>query len=150
MSNIITKEKFIEHPLEEVLDIEPGTTLVEYSEALPAEIVEMPNYDQKDNEIEGKLEEIYTIAMGQAELIGDELERVEGKFKARMGEVTAAMLNVALSATQQKAQLKMHKDKLTPAQTAAGTPHTVNNNLIVADRNELLRMMIDKAKNSGS
>lgn len=145
MSSIITKEKLIEHPLEEVFDLDAGTTMVEYSEVLPAEVVAMPNYDQKDDEIEGKLEEIYTTAMGQVAVIGDEMERVEGRFKARIGEVTATMLNVALGAVREKSVLKMHKDKLTPAQQAASTPHTVNNNLIVADRNELLRLMIDKA-----
>lgn len=143
--NIVKQEKMIEHPLEDVLDIEPGTTLVEYTEALPAEVVQMPNYDAKDGEIEDKLEEIYTVAMGQVEVIGDEMERVEGRFKARIGEVTATMLNVALGAVREKSILKQHKDKL-PASTASATaPHTVNNNLIVADRNELLRMMIEKA-----
>jgi hypothetical protein len=143
--SIITKEKLVHHPLEDVLDIDPGTTMVEYREVVPAEIVVMPTYDQKDNEIEGKLEEIYSTAMGQVTAIGDEMERVEGRFKARIGEVTATMLNVALGAVREKSMLKQHKDKLTPAQQAANTPHTVNNNLIVADRNELLRLMIDKA-----
>jgi hypothetical protein len=143
--SIITKEKLIEHPLEEVFDMDAGTTMVEYTEVVPAEVVTMPNYDVKDDEIEGKLEEIYTVAMGQVTVIGDEMERVEGRFKARIGEVTATMLNVALGAVREKSVLKMHKDKLTPAQQAANTPHTVNNNLIVADRNELLRLMIDKA-----
>jgi hypothetical protein len=148
MSNIVTKEKLIEHPLENEFDIEPGTTIVEYTEVLPAEVVTMPNYDQKDDEIEGKLEQIYTVAMGQVTVLGDEVERVEGRFKARVGEVTATMLNVALGAVREKSLLKQHKDKLTPAQQAANTPHTVNNNLIVADRNELLRLMIDKANMS--
>ena len=143
--NIITKEKTIQHPLEDVFDIDPGTTLTEYTEGLPSPVVEDVKYDAKDNEIETKLEEIYTVAMGQVSVIGDEIERVEGKFKARMGEVTATMLSVALGAVREKSVLKMHKDKLAPPPAGTGT-HTVNNNLIVADRNEILRALMDKTK----
>lgn len=141
---IVTKEKAIEHPLESVFDLDPGTTMVEYKEIVPAEIVPMPNYDHKDDEIEGKLEEIYTVAMTNVATISDEMERVEGKFKARIGEVTAAMLNVALSAVREKSQLKQHKDKLSPTAGAKG-PTTVNNNLIM-DRNELIKMLQDAPK----
>lgn len=144
MSNFEIKHKVIEHPLEEIFDIEPSTTMVEYKEMIPAEVIEMPNYDKKDDEIEGKLEEIFSVAMTQVAVISDELERVEGKFKARMGEVTATMLNVALGAVNSKAALKMHKDKLGPV--AGSGSHTVNNNLIVADRNEILRALAGKNK----
>lgn len=139
-----TGTKFIEHPLEEALDIESGTTLVEYKEAVPAEIVEMPNYDAKDNEIEQKLEEIYTIAMDQADQMGVEMVRVEGKYKARLGEVTATMLNVALGVVREKTALKVHKDR-----TATSSPTTVNttyNNLIVADRNEALKLAKERKR----
>lgn len=142
--NITTHQKLIDHPLEEVFDIETGTTMVEYKEVIPDEVVVMPTYDEKDNEIEGKLEEIYTVAMDQVSVISDQIERVEGKFKARMGEVTATMLNVALGAVREKSVLKMHKDKLTP--TPGSATHTTNNNLIVADRNEILRALLDKTK----
>lgn len=140
----ITKEKTIEHPLEEVFDIPTGTTIVEYKETLPAQVVEMPNYDQKDGEIEEKLEEIYSVAMGQVEAISDEMERVEGKYKARIGEVSATMLNVALGAVREKSLLKQHKDKVKPT----GGPQTVNNtlNVVTADRNELLRLFAEQAK----
>lgn len=138
---IVKKQKTIEHPLEDVLDIEPGTTVVEYKEALPTEVVQHVKYDQKDDEIESKLEEIYTMAIGQVAVISDEIERVEGKYKARVGEVSAAMLNVALGAVREKRELKAHKDKQTIAEAAAGNAKTVNNNLIVADRNEILRLL---------
>lgn len=137
---IVKKTKTIEHPMEEVLDLEPGTTIVEYKEALPAEVVKMPDYDQKDDEIEGKLEEIYTLAIGNVETVADEMERVEGKYKARIGEVTAAMLNVALGAVREKRELKMHKDKVAIDTANTGTPKTVNNNLVVGDFNEVLRI----------
>lgn len=142
---IKTEEKAIEHPLETMFDIEPGTTMVEYREVLPEKPVEMPNYDQKDDEIELKLEEIYGVAMGQVALVADEMERVEGKYKARIGEVTATMLNVALGAVREKRQMKEHKDKLSPIRNTIGDHNTItNNNVVVADRNELLRMFANK------
>ncbi len=139
---LTTREKEIEHPMEDILDITPCTTVVEYKEVEPSVVVSMPTYDVKDDEIEGKLEEIYAVAMGNVETIGDEMERVEGKYKARIGEVTATMLNVALGAVREKAALKMHKDKLQPV--TGGGPQTVNNNLVVADRNEILQMLMKK------
>lgn len=142
----ITKEKIIEHPLETAFGIESGTTIVEYKEVLPTEVIPMPNYDKKDDEIETKLEEIYTSAMGNVETISDEIERVEGKYKARVGEVTAAMLNVALGAVREKSLLKQHKDKITVTALGASTPNTVNNTLIM-DRNEVIKMLQKKNEN---
>lgn len=139
---LTTREKEIEHPMEDILDITPCTTVVEYKEVEPSPVAPMTTYDAKDDEIEGKLEEIYAVAMGSVESIGDEMERVEGKYKARIGEVTATMLNVALGAVREKAALKMHKDKIQPV--TSGGPQTVNNNLVVADRNEILQMLLKK------
>lgn len=140
----VTKEKLTDHPLEDVFDIEENSTIVEYTEPIPSELVEMPAYDAKDNEIEGQLEEIYTIAISGATTTSDEIERVEGKYKARIAETTAGMLNVALGAVREKRELKKHKDSQVSS-PGTGT-HTTNNNLIVADRNELLRMLIDKQR----
>lgn len=144
----VIKSELIEHPMEDVLDIESGTTMVEYQEITPDVPVPMPTYDAKDDEIEQKLEEIYTAAMGNVVTIADEMERVEGKYKARIGEVTATMLNVALGAVKEKRELKQHKDKLTPGVAGSGVTHTTTNNLVVADRNEILRILRDK-KNNG-
>jgi hypothetical protein len=145
MKSIIRTE-LSDHPMEDVLDIESGTTITEYKEVLPATIVEHPTYDEKDTEIEQKIEEVYAMAIANAETISDEIERVEGKYKARIGEVSATMLNVALTAIREKRELKKHKDQMSVETASAGTPHTVNNNLVVADRNEILKMLRDKKK----
>lgn len=144
--NLTTKIKAMEHPMEEVLDLPSGSTLVEYTAVEPTPLTQHPTYDLKDTEIENQLETIYTTAMGTASTINDTMEQVEGKYKARVGEVTATMLNVALAAVREKAQLKMHKDKLATTTKAAGTPGTVNNNLVVADRNEIIKMLSDMRK----
>lgn len=142
---IVTKEKTINHPMEGILDLDPGTTIVEYKEAIPEDPVEHVRYDEKDGEIETKIEEIYTAAMSSVVTMSDEMERVEGKYKARMGEVSATMLNVALGAVREKRELKQHKDKLSASQVTAAK-NVTNNNLIVADRNEILRVLADKNK----
>ena len=74
------------------------------------------------------------------------MEKVEGKYKARVGEVTATMLNVALGTVREKRMMKEHKDKLSPNKHQG----TINNTLIVgdsvmADRNELLRAFMNPA-----
>lgn len=143
--------KTIHHPMEQTLNIDSGTTLVEYTEVVADVPITMPDYDKKDDEIEAKLETIYTTALSNVTSITDEMETVEGKFKARIGEVAATMLNVALGAIREKSQLKQHKDKLQLDTRNSALPsrtETTNNNLIVADRNELLQILIDRQKNS--
>lgn len=135
------KTKTITHPLENALDITPGTTIVEYTETLPAVLVVHPSYDTKDDEIEVQLEEIRTEAMDAFEVQAQEVEQVEGKYKARIGEVAANFLNTALSAVKEKSLLKQHKDKLVVAQQKAIKPGTVNNNVIVTSHNELLKLI---------
>jgi hypothetical protein len=131
-----TVETPIEHPLEKVFGIEPGTTMLPTVQRT-TELAIVPTYDEKDKEVEGQLQEVYDAAMGAFETQSQETELVEGKYKARSGEVAVQFLNTALEAAKSKTTLKMHKDKLVNA--ATGAAKTVNNNLIVADRNDLLR-----------
>lgn len=144
--DLITKTKNINHPLEDIFDIQPNSTVMQVSEVVPSAPVDNPMYDERDVEIDVQLEQVYTTAMTAAVDVGDEMERVEGKFKARMGEVMATNLNVALSAIREKADIKKHKDKLktvAPVGNVEGN-YTVNNNVIVADRNEILRAFASK------
>lgn len=134
----VRKQKLINHPMEDVFNLEPNSTLVEYKEPVVAPI-ETPNeYDTKDCEIETKIEEIYTAAMGQVSVLQDQVEIVEGKYKARISEVSATMLNVALGAVREKRELKKHKDGIKSNGNGGGT---TNNNLVVADRNDLLKLL---------
>lgn len=146
MAVITKKEKLIEHPLEEEFDIEPYTTPVEVTVVDVPEVEESAGYDDKDNNIEQKIEEVYAVAMGNVTAISDEMDRVEGKYKARVGEVAATMLNVALGAIREQRALKEHKDKLGVTAKNAGTPNTLNQNLIVADRNDILRTLMGQKK----
>lgn len=141
--------RVVAHPLEEVFNIDEGSTELSTTVLVPedGDTAESPAYDDKDNEIESRLETIYTTALSGAIALSDQIDLVEGKYKPRVGETSAAMLNVALGAVREKAALKMHKDKmLGPKSSRKGAPgdgdtYNTQNNIIVADRNEVLRML---------
>lgn len=144
-------EKTIAHPLEDVFGIPPNTTIVDQQivEHQPSPVTVV--YDDKDVEIDEKLDKIYNTAMDNAEALADEIEVVEGKYKARMGEISATMLTVALGAVREKAQFKTNKDRLKPNTNnprAVGDNNNISNtnNIIVADRNELLRAFMNKSQ----
>ena len=148
MNDKVTKEVVdipIEHPLEKVFGIEAGTTMLP-TIVRSTELTVVQSYDEKDKEVEGQFQEVYDAAMGAFETQSQETELVEGKYKARSGEVAVQFLNTALEAARSKSQQKQHKDKLVT--TVNGSPKTVNNNLIVADRNDILKnlrnMNLDK------
>ncbi len=132
----------IEHPLEEIFDIEPGTTSMPRTEVV-TDLVEAEEYDDKDNEIEEQFQAVYDHAISAFEDLSAESEVVEGKYKARVGEVANQALSTALNAAKEKANLKKHKDKIEVSKGKLGAK-TINNNLIVADRNELLKELLGK------
>lgn len=127
--------------MEEILDIEPGTTIMERVETLPSEIVAAEEYDNKDNEIEKQFQEVYDSAMTAFEYASETTQVIEPKYRARNEEIAVQYLNTALAAAREKAMLKQHKDKVSVAKGKAMAPKTVNNNLIVADRNEILKSL---------
>lgn len=132
-----------DHPMEEVFDLEPNTTIVQREER-ETEMVASEEYDPKDVEIEEQFQEVYDAAMGAFESQCDEAEVVEGKYKARNAEVAVQFLNAALAAAKEKSGLKQHKDKQGIAQgkLRGGPGNTINNNLVVADRNDLLKRLL--------
>ena len=132
----VTKTKHIDHPLEEFFDIQRGSTEVEVIER-ESILVEAEEYDKKDTEIEEQFQEVYDSAMDGHDTLAEEVHTVDGKYKARMGEVAVQHLNVALNAASQKAKLKEHKDKLENSGKSTGS-HVTNNTLIVDDRSALL------------
>lgn len=133
-----TTKELVEHPLEEVFDIEAGSTMVEYEEKMPTIIEKLPEYDSKDSEIEDQFQEIYDTAMDAYDAQMDGIDGVEGRYKARNGEIAAQFLNTALHAAKEKANLKEHKDKV---KAVTGENKTVNHNNLFLDRNSLLKML---------
>lgn len=141
--NKVTREQIevsVDHPLEEIFDIESGTTLMPQV-IRTTETVAVETYDNKDTEIEGLYTEVYDAAMGAFESQFQEAELVEGKYKARSGEVAVQFLNTALAAAQAKGTLKQHKDKINIDIMKTSRPNTVNNNLIVGSQKDVLKRL---------
>lgn len=142
MSRQIKKtEKAMEHPLEEMLDIDPGSTMVEFIEpALPVESVKIEGvYDAKDAEIEDQLQEIFDVAMTQFEVQSGVCETVEGKYAARNAEVAVQFLTAALNAVQTKGTIKGNKDKIVAK--VVTSPAANGNGNVIMDRNDLLKLL---------
>jgi hypothetical protein len=130
-------ERLIEHPLDDVFDIEPGQTVVPYEERLPTELVPHVGYDDKDSEIEGQMQEVYDLALEAFENTTDDIDTIDPKYRARNHEVASTYLNLALTAARDKANLKSNKDRTEKMSTSGGT--SANN--VVMSREDLLKMM---------
>lgn len=130
----ITSEKLVEHPLESAMGISPGSTVIQTVEH-SVEKVETELFDEKDESNENELDSIIEQSLDVFELFKDEIETSEDRFKARMGEVGLSYLNLAREAIKDKMALKAHKEKL----LNKAKPGKTVNNLIVADRNSLLK-----------
>lgn len=132
--------KTIEHPLEGFFEIEEGTTEVEVF-VREGELITAAGYDDKDAEIDAQFEEVYDSAMEGYDALSEEMLTVEGKYKARVGEVSVQHLNAALNAANSKLKLKESKDKLEVKRSAGPSSVTTNNTLVVDDRGKLLEQL---------
>lgn len=142
MIDFIESTQTIDHPLEEVFDIEKNSTEIAVSAPIIPPIVTTEHYDNKDEEIEEQLQEVYVAAMAQYEDQSETAKTVEGKYRARNGEVAMQALKVALDAVEAKSGIKKSKDKIEASQNQG--PTTQNNNLIITDRNDLLKLLDGK------
>lgn len=136
--------KTIAHPLEDAFGIPSGTTEISKN-VVSTEVTEHSEYDEKDDEIDTQLQEIADFATAGYQDFQDEIDKVEGKYKARMGEVAKQYLDVALTAIDRKLKLKEHKDKISVKKTvSAGKGAVTNNTLIVTgNRNDVLKQLLD-------
>lgn len=137
MNNNDTKQP--EHPLENAFDIEPGSTLFPVDEHRKSKLVAIEDFDDKDKEIEGQFQEVYDAAMQAFDTQISDSSMIDPKYRARNQEVAVQFLNAALTAAKEKATMKQHKDKIGVSREKASQPKTLNQNLIVADRNEILK-----------
>lgn len=142
-TKIVHAEKLVEHPMEMIMDIDSGSTIVPFVERKTIDIAESTTdtYDNKDTEIETQFQEVYDAAMDAYDSQMGTSESVEGKYAARNGEVAVQFLNTALTAAKEKSNVKQHKDKLSIARGKLTKTGTTNNNIIVADRNDILKAL---------
>ncbi len=136
-TKIIETEKVISHPMEEIFEIEEHSTIVPYRE-VKTELVPYEPFDEKDKELEEQLQDLYDIALEAFEEQQSDSDTIEPKFRARNAEVAVQYLKTALEAVQTKTNLKQHKDKITIKRETGGT---VNNNVILTDRNAIIRAL---------
>jgi hypothetical protein len=130
----------IEHPAEQIFDIAPGTTMIEQVQ-VEQEMIQPVEYDNKDMEVEEQLQTVFSAAMSAFETQQFNSEGADPKFQARAMEVANAFLNTALAAAMGKSQLKQHKDRLKKPVIAASVSNTTNNNTLIMDRNELVKLI---------
>jgi hypothetical protein len=140
-----TENRKVAHPLEDIFEIESGTTEVEVVKS-DTDVKVMPHetYDPKDSDIEQKLQVIATAAMDGYDVQVMKVEEAEDeRYTARMMEVANGLLSTALSAVKEMADIKKHKDKLVA--TANKGPSTVKNNLtLVGSRTEILKKILQE------
>ncbi len=133
----------MQHPLEDVFDIEEGTTMVPKT-IVQTDIVPYEHFDAKDDELDEQFQNVHDAAMTAFEQQQEESEVIDPKYKARTAEVAVQYLNTALNATSAKAQLKQMKEKLEVSKAKVGAKMTETG--MQVDRNEILRMFAEKEK----
>jgi hypothetical protein len=134
------------HRLEDIFDIESGTTI---SKIQPPQEIVVTDADtsslinEEDQAVASQLSTIYGYAIDAFEQQTQMVQEVDPRFAARNAEVAAQYLNIALNSVNTRAKIRHEKLKL---KVDGSGPNTVNNNLIVADRNEILKMLADTSK----
>lgn len=101
----------------------------------------------EDLQIDAQLDHVHNVAIEAFEHQQRMSQEVDPKFSARNSEVAAQYLKIALDAVSQRVDAKYKRQKVRIAKQDIGTPGTVNNNVIVADRNALLKELINKKSN---
>ncbi len=153
----MVKENLKKHPLEDIFNIEPGSTydiarIDDDNEmiAVPEQAV-APTYqdDAEDRDINEKIETIFEAAMDAYENQTALTEIVEPRYAARNAEVAAQYLNTALNATALKARTK--NDKRRSSQFVPFNNTNISgSNVVVASRNEILEMLRNKNKEAAN
>lgn len=95
----------------------------------------------EDLKIDGQIDVIHGAAMTAFEAQSRLAQEVDPKFAARNAEVAAQYLKIALDAVGTRVDTKYKRNKLRLEQNQG--PRQVQNNLIVADRNDLLKNLFE-------
>jgi hypothetical protein len=154
------------HPLEDIFNIDSGSTpvftekdpsisvstdLIDPSTGVPMErkvdnltADDIAREDRLDDlAVDRQLATIHDAALTAFSQQSRMAQEVDPKFAARNAEVAAQYLNIALNATNSRVDAKYKRGKLRIAANQAGTPQTLNQNVFIADRNAILRQMME-------
>jgi hypothetical protein len=161
----MSKDTEHSHPLEDIFNIDSGSTpvfvekdtrsvstdLIDPKSGVPIER-KVDNLTSDDIAREDRLDDlavdrqlatIHDAALTAFEQQSRMAQEVDPKFAARNAEVAAQYLNIALNATNSRVDAKYKRGKLRIAANQAGTPQTLNQNVFIADRNAILRQMME-------
>ena len=139
----------IKNPLEDVFNMRESVDIeAEYGMAEVTVQAQQPNdlpvdlKDADDTLIEERIDAIYDAAMDAYKAQQGYLEIIEPRYAARNAEVAANFLNIALSAANSRAKVKTDRKRANQSFVpyANGGGKTTNN-IIIADRNEILKMI---------
>lgn len=97
--------------------------------------------DEDDIEVEKKIDEVYDAAMDAFKAQQGYLEVIEPRYAARNAEVASAYLNIALGAANSRAKVKTDRKRANQAYVPYANGGKTTNNILVADRNEILKMI---------
>lgn len=155
-----------ENPLETFFDMEQGTVVpidqrpfavdTEVTDVVvigeePVVTAVVPFKDTLDDEdlvIADQLQSVFDKAIAVFHSQQELTEIVDPKFAARNAEVAQQYLTTALNAVQLRAKIKADKDKSKlNASVGAIINGDVTNNTIVANRNDLIKMLHAKKNN---
>lgn len=141
----------IKHPLESVFGMEEGTVDIgaEYGmvEQPAGQLAnpDAPPVDHKDEDdvlIEKRIDDVYDNAMQAFQNQTAYMEIIEPRYAARNAEVAANYLNIALAAANSRAKVKTDRKRanqsFVPYSNQGGK---TTNNIIMANREDILRMM---------
>lgn len=147
------------HPIEDFLNLEPGSTQKalnnhDFSESASKSTAlvatELPQPEEleveeraEDLQVDSQLSEIHTAAMQAFYQQAALAQQVDPKFSARNAEVAAQFLTAALNTVNSRvdAKFKRQKIRLERKKLTDGVPNSVQNNLIVTDRNSLMKSL---------
>jgi len=142
----------LQHPLESALnmgeldmDIEKEYVMTEApsQQAVLAPAEAPPDVkDEDDKIIEKRIDEVYDAAMGAFQNQTAFIEVIDPKFAARNAEVAANYLNIALNAAAARSKVKVDRKRANQTFIPYGQPGgKTTNNIVIADRNQILKMM---------
>ena len=134
------------HPLDALFDMPPS--IMNQPDDTSEQIVDA-SYDEKDVDLDSELADIARIAKDTFFENKIHISQVEPKYRGEMLNATTNLLNTALQAIKEKAELKKHKDKIVSRQGRVTIGNSENTNIIVADRNTLLEQMRKEKKEKG-
>ena len=154
----------IPHPLESIFDIEAGSTptpLTSAAALVSNEILDPSTGEVisrktsgissddlakeeriEDLKIDTQIDVIHGAALEAFEAQSRIAQEADPRFAARNAEVAAQYLKIALDAVNSRVDSKYKRAKIRHA--AIGEQKTVNNNILVADRNDLLRTLLQQ------